>query len=69
VFDRVGDHANDVGLLSEQIDPGSGRLLSNFPQTFSHAGLINAAWAIDQIASSQSARDRKEAPWAGSPTE
>ena len=41
VFDRVGARANDVGLLSEQVDTASGQLLSNFPQTFSHAGLIN----------------------------
>lgn len=48
VFDRVTAHANDLGLLSEQIDVDTGALLSNFPQTFSHAGLINAAWAIDR---------------------
>jgi GH15 family glucan-1,4-alpha-glucosidase len=68
VFDRVGAHANDLGLLSEQVDPASGQLLSNFPQTFSHAGLINAAWAIEQTTSNQRTRDRKDAPWAGSPT-
>ena len=68
VFDRVGARANDVGLLSEQVDTASGQLLSNFPQTFSHAGLINAAWAIEQATSDQGTRDRKDAPWAGSPT-
>lgn len=48
VFENVLGHANDVGLLSEEIDPRDGSLLGNFPQAFSHVGLINAAWAIDQ---------------------
>jgi hypothetical protein len=38
--------ANDLGLLSEQADPRTGTLLGNFPQAFSHIGLVNAAWAI-----------------------
>jgi alpha,alpha-trehalase len=39
---------NDVGLLAEEVDPHSGELLGNFPQAFSHIGLVNAAWAISQ---------------------
>jgi len=35
-----------VDLLAEEIDPATGDLLSNFPQTFSHIGLVNTAWAI-----------------------
>jgi len=50
VFERVMSHANDVGLLAEEIDPRDGSLLGNFPQTFSHVGLITAAWAIQQAA-------------------
>ncbi len=47
-FERTAAYANDVGLLSEQADPSTGELLGNFPQAFSHIGLINAAWAIAQ---------------------
>jgi GH15 family glucan-1,4-alpha-glucosidase len=46
VFERAASHANDVGLLAEEVDPATGELLGNFPQAFSHIGLVNAAWAI-----------------------
>lgn len=48
VFDRATRYVNDVGLLAEQVDPATGDLLGNFPQAFSHIGLVNAAWAIAQ---------------------
>jgi alpha,alpha-trehalase len=47
-FERAVAYANDVGLLAEEVDPTSGELLGNFPQAFSHIGLVNAAWAIAQ---------------------
>ncbi|MEP7019714.1 MAG: glycoside hydrolase family 15 protein, partial [Pseudonocardiales bacterium] len=46
VFRRTTSYANDLGLLSEQADQTSRDLLGNFPQAFSHVGLINAAWRI-----------------------
>ena len=46
VFERLAACANDVGLLAEEIAPHSTRLLGNFPQAFTHIGLVNAAWAI-----------------------
>jgi len=48
VFERAAAFVNDVGLLAEEADPVTGELLGNFPQAFSHIGLVNAAWAIDQ---------------------
>jgi alpha,alpha-trehalase len=47
LFDRVAGLANDLGLLAEEVDPRTGELLGNFPQAYSHVGLINAAAAID----------------------
>jgi GH15 family glucan-1,4-alpha-glucosidase len=43
LFDRLLSRCNDVGLLAEEIDPRTGRQLGNFPQAFSHVGLINSA--------------------------
>ncbi|EFL31217.1 glycosyl hydrolase [Streptomyces viridochromogenes DSM 40736] len=46
LFERLVGLANDVGLLSEEYDPVSGRQLGNFPQAFSHIGLVNTALAL-----------------------
>jgi GH15 family glucan-1,4-alpha-glucosidase len=48
LFDQLAGSANDLGLLAEEIDVANGELLGNFPQAFSHIGLITAAWEIDQ---------------------
>jgi GH15 family glucan-1,4-alpha-glucosidase len=48
LFERLVGYGNDVGLLAEEIDTKNGEQLGNFPQAFSHIGLINAAWEIDQ---------------------
>jgi GH15 family glucan-1,4-alpha-glucosidase len=43
LFDKLTGLVNDVGLLSEEYDPQSGRLLGNFPQAFTHVALVNTA--------------------------
>jgi len=46
LFERLLELCNDVGLLSEQYDPRTGRFLGNFPQAFSHVSLINTAFNL-----------------------
>lgn len=43
IYNSILARANDVGLLAEQIDPGTGEFLGNFPQAYSHLGVINSA--------------------------
>ena len=43
LFDQLAGYANDLGLLAEEIDTANGEQLGNFPQAFSHIGLITAA--------------------------
>ena len=47
-FERAAAYANDVGLLAEEVDVGGAEMIGNYPQAFSHIGLVNAAWAITE---------------------
>jgi GH15 family glucan-1,4-alpha-glucosidase len=49
VFETLLQHASPAGLLSEEIDPDSHELLGNYPQSFTHIGLINAAMTINEF--------------------
>jgi GH15 family glucan-1,4-alpha-glucosidase len=69
LFDRLLSHCNDVGLLAEQIDPISGRMLGNFPQAYSHVGLINCALSMRrEIGPLEERAEPQEAPITGAPT-
>ncbi len=48
LFERLLSARNDVGLLSEEYDPAHGRQLGNFPQAFSHVGLVNTAHNLSE---------------------
>jgi GH15 family glucan-1,4-alpha-glucosidase len=50
LFERLAGLANDVGLLAEEYDPQSGRLLGNFPQAFTHVSLVNTAGNLSSTA-------------------
>ncbi|WP_296185040.1 glycoside hydrolase family 15 protein [Pseudomonas sp. UBA1879] len=49
LFDRLCGLCNDLGLLAEQYDPREGRMLGNFPQAFSHIGIINTALNLHRV--------------------
>jgi GH15 family glucan-1,4-alpha-glucosidase len=48
LFEQLAGYANDLGLLAEEIDTATGEQLGNFPQAFSHIGLITAAAELDR---------------------
>jgi GH15 family glucan-1,4-alpha-glucosidase len=48
LFDQLLSRSNDVGLLAEEFDPLTGRMLGNFPQAYSHVGLINGALGLSR---------------------
>ena len=58
LYDRLLGLRNDLGLLAEEYDVVAGRLLGNFPQAFSHIGLINTAHNL--MAASGPARQRAD---------
>jgi GH15 family glucan-1,4-alpha-glucosidase len=63
LFERLLALRNDVGLLAEEYDPRSKRLVGNFPQAFSHVALINTAHNLSRARGP--AHDRADAPETG----
>jgi GH15 family glucan-1,4-alpha-glucosidase len=59
-FEALLRHANDVGLLAEEIDVHTGELLGNFPQAFTHVGVINAALTLAEVAGTSQAKASTE---------
>ena len=60
LFERLVRHANPLGLFSEDIDPQTGAMLGNYPQAYTHVGLIHAAMTISELLE---ARDGKVRAW------
>jgi GH15 family glucan-1,4-alpha-glucosidase len=58
LFQKLLCHANPLGLFSEDIDPETGRLLGNFPQAYTHVGLIHAAITIGELLDSRATKFR-----------
>ncbi|MGH3274751.1 MAG: glycoside hydrolase family 15 protein, partial [Streptosporangiaceae bacterium] len=64
LFGRLLDLRNDVGLLAEEYDPARRRLVGNFPQAFSHVGLVNSAFNL-AVADSTSESGSRQGPRPG----
>ncbi|HEV8150544.1 MAG TPA: glycoside hydrolase family 15 protein [Gemmatimonadales bacterium] len=58
LFTRLLGYANPVGLFSEDIDPTTGALLGNFPQSYTHVGLVHAAMTIGELLEARDGRVR-----------
>ena len=72
-FRQFLGYANDLGLYAEEIDPATGAALGNFPQAYSHVGLISAALAIEarrqpETVERRAGRARRAPPAAGVPS-
>ena len=61
LMDRLVGLFNDVGLVSEEYDPGNRRMVGNFPQAFSHLAFIGAAHALARAADATDQAERDEA--------
>jgi GH15 family glucan-1,4-alpha-glucosidase len=60
LFEKLVGVSNDLGLLSEEYDPDENRLLGNFPQAFTHVGLVNSAYNLSRHNGPMHQRSRRE---------
>lgn len=58
LFGRMKRYANPLGLYSEDVDPSTGELLGNFPQAYTHVGLIHTAMTIGELLEVREGRAR-----------
>jgi GH15 family glucan-1,4-alpha-glucosidase len=68
LFRDLAGRVNDLGLFAEQIDQQTGEQLGNFPQAFSHIGLINAAGVLTDVEQDPTLRDCGMPPAHFTPT-
>ena len=59
-LERLLGHANDVGLFAEEIDPRTGAALGNFPQAFTHVGVVNAVLSVERRVAAERGRERPQ---------
>jgi GH15 family glucan-1,4-alpha-glucosidase len=59
LFEKLLDISNDLGLLAEEYDPSAKRQLGNFPQAFTHVGLVNSAYNLSHHDSPHEQRPRR----------
>jgi len=69
LFGKLVGLCNDVGLLSEEYDPVHKRLIGNFPQAFSHIGLINTAYNLSRFTGPAAERGERDKGAVNSPVE
>jgi GH15 family glucan-1,4-alpha-glucosidase len=62
LFERLVGVSNDVGLLSEEYDVRTGRLVGNFPQAFSHVALVNSAYNLSTAGKPAEQRSEQTPP-------
>jgi GH15 family glucan-1,4-alpha-glucosidase len=62
LFEQLCDYGNDVGLFGEEIDSETGAVLGNFPQAFTHVGLINAALSLAKRMAGEAPVERRVPP-------
>jgi GH15 family glucan-1,4-alpha-glucosidase len=65
LFERLLALRNDVGLLAEEYDPRSRRMLGNFPQAFSHVGIVDTAFNLAEVAPEGGRRPAEQRAAAG----
>ncbi len=59
LYDSLCGRANELGLLSEEIDPSTGAFLGNFPQAFSHVGVISSGWNLARAEAARAGQDAR----------